>query len=985
VSVVEVGILGPLSIVKDGAAICVGAAKERALVTALALQPGTVVLIERVVDLLWSDEEQPASAVLTVRSLVSRLRRRLGPEVIRSELGGRGYRLDVLSGAVDAVRFCARLSTAQVARGRGELARAEAELCRALAEWRGEPLVDLADSAAAFGERARLRELRLHAAEEHFDVALALGRHRELVAALEGHVAEEPLRERAWGLLMVALYRSNRQSDALRAYQRARSALVDGLGVEPGADLRALEAAILDHGPQVGPPVELSQASAVKSSAVAPPTIVCALPGNLRPSLTSFVGREEEIRSLAAAVADHRLVTVTGPGGCGKTRLGVQLVQAVAHNFPGGVWLVELAALENGDGLEHAVLAALGAKPVVGASCGELIKDVLAGRPALLLVDNAEHLLDATIGLVEDLLRRAPSLRVVLTSRQPLGVPLERVVPLGPLRPPEQVQLFELRAAAATGHTGRRNEELVVAVCRELDGLPLAIELAAARLRSMTLTELAEGLPHRFRLLTNARSGSARHRSLEALVAWSFDQLTPPQQRFFARLSVFLGDFDLAAAHAVAGNDNTDQVESLALLDALVDRSLVVRSERSERSRYSLLETLRQFGEAHLQGAEHKTRRRHAQYYARLLGELKRRSPTAGAGALVDLIEVELSNVRVAFQWLRATGDAALCLAIVGELATYAQLHPTLEVAEWAEQALALSADRVSLETIRAHVAASTVLTQLAEWAGGERHARAALAHDAQLGDPMRASVLCVLSPAVCFQGRAAEAYAIAREAAALAEQNGRLIVIAATAQIRLQASLYTGARPTMNEFASLRERAERPDAPAVKAYTMLSYGLAALILDEPEAVPVLREAAANADAIGGRQLGCLCRGYIALAEAHGDPRSSLRALRVALVEHRAAKIPFGLRQFAGELLHLFAPFQRWSTIAVLDGAAPPVSVFPDAARLAKQSARRELGDADFDACATRGRRMLHDEFDSYLSGELDLLGIEQHTPTLPG
>jgi hypothetical protein len=290
----------------------------------------------------------------------------------------------------------------------------------------------------------------------------------------------------------------------------------------------------------------------------------------------------------------------------------------------------------------------------------------------------------------------------------------------------------------------------------------------------------------------------------------------------------------------------------------------------------------------------------------------------------------------------------------------------------------------VSRETVRAHLAASLLLTYLADLHGGERHARAALAHDEQLDGSMRASVLCILVPPVCFQGRPGEAYAIAREAAVHAERNGRPVIIAITGLIRLQSSLYTGARPTMNDLASLRAQAERPDVPAVRAYTLLAYGVAALMLGEPEAVPVLQEAAAATDAIGARELGCLARGYLALAESSGDPRSSLRALRVALVEHRAARIPFGQRHFAAELLHFFAPLHRWPTIAALDGAAPPVSIFPDAARQAKEAARRELGDAAFDACATRGRRMLHDEFESFLHAELDLLGVDQYTTTLP-
>ena len=470
----------------------------------------------------------------------------------------------------------------------------------------------------------------------------------------------------------------------------------------------------------------------------------------------------------------------------------------------------------------------------------------------------------------------------------------------------------------------------------------------------MTLTELAERLPQRFRLLTGARGGAARHRSLEALVAWSFDQLTPSEQRFFARLSVFLGDFDLAAAHAVAGDDDTDELECLALLDALVDKSLVVRSERSGRSRYSLLETLRQFGEARLG----RRRARAPRASCPLLHDAARRAetpePDNRCAAPSSSSSRPSSRTSAPRSSLSAAGGRRTCAS--GSWASWPPTRSCIRPSRWPSGRTRPSPSApglVSPQTVRAHLAASMVLTYMADWQGAERHARAALAarratrrlHEGV--GALRPGPAGLL-PGSNGRGRMPSAGRRPRTR----RRNGRPVIIATTDHIRLAVlALHRRADQRRTNWRHCGQRAAAARCPR---RARLHHGV--LRGSGADAGRTRSRAGPSRGGCGRRRHRCPPARLPRLAATSrwpkrpGDPRSSLRALRVALVEHRVARIPFGPRQFAAELLHFFAPLHRWSTIAVLDGAAPPVSIFPDAARQAKEAARRELGDAAFEA-----------------------------------
>jgi hypothetical protein len=519
-------------------------------------------------------------------------------------------------------------------------------------------------------------------------------------------------------------------------------------------------------------------------------------------------------------------------------------------------------------------------------------------------------------------------------------------------------------------------------VCRELDGMPLAIELAAARLRSMTLPELAQRLRQRFRLLSGGRGTDPRHRSLEALVAWSFEHLSEPEQALFAKLSVFLGEFDLAAAHAIAGNPAGDDLDTLAGLDGLLEKSLLNAVERHGRTRYSMLETLRQYGEARLGAGADELRARHASYFAEVIGRVKQHA-TGGRGAFAELILEDFPNIRAAVQSALANNDQESCLTIVSELAPYAQLRPTLEVAEWTDAALEAAAGSVSGRMVRAHLAASSIRHYLADWAEAERHARRAQELNEQLGGEYTASALICLAPPLGYLGRVEEAASVARYGVAEAERTGRPVVLAAARAVLAHCAVYAGQDPSDADVEVLQERAERADSAVVRAYAVCNLGFAALIRGRPEAIAWLEEGCKQAEAIGHLHMTCLHRTYLELARASASGTTPLFALRVALVEYGVARIPFGPRQIAAELLHHFADLARWETVATLHGATPAVSLFPDAARRARGAARAALGAAAFERAAARGRRMLHEELEAFLHAELDTLGVPEHRPNV--
>ena len=491
--------------------------RQRALLGYLLLRANEVVAQDRLVDALWG-ESPPASAVTALHGYVSRLRRVLGAG--RLETRPPGYVLRVAPDELDLHRF--RELLAQDRHG------------EALALWRGPALADLAFEDFAQSEIARLEELRLSALEGRFEHELADGRHAELVGELAAAVRAHPLRERLAGQLMLALYRSGRQAEALEAYRDARATLVEELGLEPGEELSELQRRILVHDPGLDLMRDRRRTE-------------------LPASLTSFVGRRRELEQVRALVVRPgvRLLTLTGAGGTGKTRLALEVARAVAGEFADGARFVPLAAVAEPELMPDAIAQALGLHQSRGQSIEDALKAFLAERELLLVLDNLEHLLEAT-PLATELLAAAPGLTILATSRTHLNLYGETEYAVPPLSAREEaVALFADRAAAVRPDFAVT--DVVAEICARLDGLPLAIELAAARIRTLTPAEILARLERRLELLAGGpRDVPARQRTLRDTLLWSYDLLAPVEQRLFARLAVFAGGWSVAAADGCA-------------------------------------------------------------------------------------------------------------------------------------------------------------------------------------------------------------------------------------------------------------------------------------------------------------------------------------------------------------------------------------------------------------------------------------------------
>ena len=535
----------------DGVLADVPGARLRGLLIALALEPGHVVPKATLVDWIWG-ERPPPGAANALQRLVSRLRKVLPEGLVEGQTDG--YRLAVEPDAVDAVRF-ERL----VGQARTDDDPRRARLLReALALWRGAAMQDvgLQDSAAFDAAVTRLEGLRLAAMEDRFDAEIGLGHGAELVAELTDLAAAHPMRERLAAALMRALVAAGRNTDALLVYQRTRETLADALGVDPSPELSALHVALLRG--------ELGRRGAGAGRKT-----------NLRAELTSFVGRDADVAGVRELIAGHRLITLIGPGGAGKTRLATETARTVLGELPDGAWLVELAAIGTDGDVAQATLAGLGLRDALlgGPPNAELTDRLIAAireREALLILDNCEHVIESAAAFAYRVLGECQQLRILATSREPLGITGEALWPVKPLGVPEAdaspgeiessaaVRLLRDRAGAvrkdlaAPSQLDGRTLATMVQVCRALDGMPLAIELAAAALRTMSVDQLANRLDDRFRLLTGgSRTALPRHRTLRAVVDWSWDLLTDAERMVLRRLSVFSGGASLDAAELV--------------------------------------------------------------------------------------------------------------------------------------------------------------------------------------------------------------------------------------------------------------------------------------------------------------------------------------------------------------------------------------------------------------------------------------------------
>jgi predicted ATPase/DNA-binding SARP family transcriptional activator len=633
----DIRILGPLEVRSHGQARALGGHKQRALLAALIIRRGQVVATERLIEDVWGGARGPAAA-RSIQVYVSALRKALG-DAHRIRHDGGGYLLDVASEELDAQRFEGLVEEGRALRGSGDAARARRVLEQALGLWRGPALADVQYEAFARAEAERLEELRLVASEERIESDLALGRHREVLPDIEALVADHPLRERLHEQHMLALYRCGRQADAIAAYRTARLTLVDELGIEPGRALRELEGAILRQDAELDvEPADLRARRRLPAPA------------------TPLIGRRREVDDVVAlARGDARLVTLTGSGGTGKTRVALQAAHELADRFPDGVVWIGLAAVR-----DHALVPVEIARGV-GVDDVEALAERLADRRLLLLLDNFEHVEEAA-PVLSTLLRTGPDLRLLVTSRQPLRIYGEYEYRVPPLRLlDEAVPLFIARARA--GGTRLGASEPLTEICRVLDCLPLAIELAAGRADELAPRDMLARLPARLALAAEGpRDLDARQRTLTATIRWSFELLSERERELAEALAVFAGGWAPDAAEAVCG-------ATLEELSALAARSVIGRGD----GRFAMLATTREFALDGLLASEQadRVRTRHAEHYLVLAVDVDRGLRGGGDQvALLRSLEVENDNLRAALDWL-AGRDHERELRLAGALASY--------------------------------------------------------------------------------------------------------------------------------------------------------------------------------------------------------------------------------------------------------------------------------------------------------------------------
>ena len=643
----EVLVLGSIEAWDADGPIVLGSRAQRMLLAALAHARGRAVPTEELISLVWGDDPPP-SAPGTLKSHVSRLRRTLGENVVASQPPG--YALTLPLERLDVHRFERDVPAAS----------SVGEVDGVLALWRGPPYGEFVDHERFVGEAARLVELHAQARVRRGELLLDAGRHEEATAAYRQLATEDPLREAAWIGLLRSLHATGRQAEATTEARRYRELAAD-VGLEPSPWF--LEA---EHEVFTTPPATVERREA----------------GTRIPRrLSSIVGRQQELEDLDALVRSRRLVTLVGPGGVGKTTLAVQAARQVANDLDDGAWIATLADIDDGASVVPALSRAVDAPAT--EPLDRSLEHYLAGKRALLVIDNAEHVREAVRAVTVRLLAVADELRVLVTSRQPLDVAGEVVVPVHPLDRDAAAQLFQERARDAGAPITREQVDLADEVCDRLDRLPLAIEMAAARLRGLGLVDLAARLDERLRLLHSGQQG--RHETLAAVVAWSYDLLDPQGRSLLEQLAVFAGTFDLNAAEAVC-----DVVDVPGGVVDLVERSLVHRALEGGHARFQLLETVRAFAAERLTAsdANRGTVERFVRYHADLADRIDDGLRGPDEGTWAELLDTQLPNLEAAHSHALQLGDvdAAVRIAVAPHVFVYHRLRA--DVGAWAEAAL---------------------------------------------------------------------------------------------------------------------------------------------------------------------------------------------------------------------------------------------------------------------------------------------------------
>ncbi len=988
-------VLGAVEVVREGAVVSSGGAQPRLVLALLIADRGRVVPVDRLVDALWGPSP-PATAVPVVQTLVSRLRRVLAdlPDPPHLETRPPGYLLDLDAQDLDAGRFEAGLYRARKLLGR-DPHEAVTSVRDALAEWHGPAFAEFAGVEHLRVEVDRLEDLRVAAHELLLGARLACGEHEEVIASLDHLVAEHPLRERLWAQLMIALYRSGRPGEALQRSEQLRRLLREELGLSPSSELRELEQDILAERPHL-------RWAGGGGAGTTPPI----QPGT---GPVGLVGRGAELAALRGLLATRRLVSVTGPGGVGKTRLAAELLAEHSAVAPDGGRWVDLAPVRGPAAALAAVAGALDLQRRAERSIEDSIIDVLTDRVLVLALDNCEHVLDVITPLVTLILRRCPGVGVLATTREPLGLPGETTWVLSPLAVPssasatvEEVRgsaagaLFTTRAQAARPGfvLGAGNRRAVAEICIRLDGLPLALELAAARVRSMTPEDLAERLDARFRLLASPHSPDTRHRALLDVMQWSHDLLTPSERLLFARLSVFAGRFDLPRAEDVCASDGLERAEVAALLAALVDKSMVVAEPAGDRMRYRLLATLRAFARERLDERPDAGATRRAHALSHLQGARAAGAGTGGPdeGAWLHRIGQDVDDLREAFETSARLGDVDTALELVTSMREYAFRGIHDEVLDWAQRAVDLpgSAGNPLHPLVLAMIGYGRFVR--GELADAVTTGRRAVEAAAALGVSTGAVAERVLANALIYQGRTQQAMHWMDRMVAAARETADDAVIAHSCYMSSVARTSTGDRGTARRLADEAGRAaDRCGSPTALAQAAYAWGLHLEGEDPDRALDLLVHSGQTALAAGNRWLHAFARTEeLYLRAQRGDAATALRGYRdVVQTWYRGgdwANQWLSLRHLMG----VFAALGDDDVAAVLHGAldaAGATAALPFELSGAERvtallaAARARLGATAFDLATDRGRRMRDEEVVRLTLTHLDMVTRDPGSP----
>ena len=886
-------LLGPVEAVGDDGPIVLGGQRQRALLALLALHANTFVPRARIVDALWG-ERPPPSAANAIQVAVHGLRRVLGAE--RIETRGGAYRLRLQPGELDLDRF--RELARREPRGPADEA---ATLASALALWRGTPLADLGELPFAQDESARLEELRLGALERRLDADLACGRHDALVPELERLVREHPYRERLHGQLMLALYRCGRQADALEAYRRARGELVEALGVEPSTALQELERAILRQ-----------------DAAVAAPERARRRPLPVSP--TPLVGRELDLAAVAATLRDPavRLVTLTGAGGTGKTRLALAVAAELERELADGACFVGLAALTDPELVGATVARALDVAERPGEPLEHVLAEALRGRELLVVLDNCERVA-AAAPLVSALLAEAPGLLVLATSRTPLRLRGEHELPVPPLPVPRRedagdaaalarnpsVALFAARARAVRPdfRLGAASAPAVAEICRSLDGLPLALELAAARCGVLAPQELLARLERRLDVLTGGpRDLPARQQTLRAAIDWSHDLLERPARELFAALAVFSGGCTLAAAEAVCGAD-------LDAVSALVEQSLLRRDEAAPgEPRFRMLETIREYARERLDElpAAGELRRRHAEHFLALAEQAEQHLTGPEAPVWLERLEREHDNLRAALAWAGADPERhELELRLAAAAQYFWRMRGHLgEGRRWLEAALARGGEAPVPVRGRALHAAAIFVDRQGDHAEARRLYEESLALFRTAGDDrLVARTLAELGGMAILEEDYDRAIELYDETIPLFRESGDLRALTVTlsnlaSAVGLQGD-YERARELGHEALALARERGDGDQMGISLHNLGRNALSREAFDE--AAGHFRESIEVGVGLGYKELLAYCLlGCGELATASGEARAAARLLGAGAAQFDELGVPLGPEEREG-------------------------------------------------------------------------------------